>query len=623
MSPDGEVACPSCGGAVSSEVRFCRHCGLRLRIGPAAAADPVERKLVTALAVDVQGSVRLSERVEAEKWHRIIGRFFGLLAQGVRRFEGTVSRFTGDGIVAVFGAPVAQEDHARRACHAALHLIGELQEYAADLRRNHGIQFTVRLGVHSDLAVVATSGPVATDGTTVLGEAILIATAAEQLAEPGKIYVTSQTAQLLGADFVLRDLGRLRSARLERDLEVSELVQESTRGRERVIRGADTPMVGRDRELARLGEALSASGSNGRVVGVIGEGGVGKSRLCEEFLARCEARGLAVQHWYALPHHRSVPFRALRDSIARFFGVAEGSSMEDTLETLRPILADGEGGEDALVPVVLELLGRNDGESVENAGEANQRGLELAGLLETLVVASETRLPDVMLIEDLHWVDAPSRAILERFVRLVPQTRVLLILNHRPDPSLTEPEDSILLGPLDESSATRLLEEMLGPHRSVEPLANDIRERTGGNPFFLRETVRALADDGTLVGRTGAYRLQGEIDSTHLPATVHAALAARIDALADRDKEVLRAAAVVGQRFSVQQVSETTNESDRTVSRALAALERANFIRSGSPSGQEWYEFEHPIVAEAARRSLFGSKRRALQRAAAAAGGGR
>src|SRR5437870_5828610 len=342
-----DVTCSSCGHANPAGQTFCNGCGGRLdesarsaardrraytpkhlaeKILTSRTALEGERKQVTVLFADVKGSMDLAEQLDPEAWHKVMDRFFAILAEGVHRFEGTVNQYTGDGIMALFGAPVAHEDHARRACYAALHLADALRRYADELRLGRGLNFSVRMGLNSGEVVVGKIGDDLRMDYTAQGQVVGLAQRMEQLAAADRVCLTEHTARLVEGYFRLRDLGGLAVKGAGAPLRVFELEGAGalrTRLDASRARGF-TRFVGRVDEMAALEAALArARDGEGQVVGVVGEAGIGKSRLCHEFLERCRARGLATYEAYGVAHGKAIPFLPLLQLPRNVFGITE------------------------------------------------------------------------------------------------------------------------------------------------------------------------------------------------------------------------------------------------------------------------------------------------------------
>jgi hypothetical protein len=484
-------------------------------------------------------------------------RLFGLLCEGVHRFEGTVDKFTGDGIMALFGAPIAHEDHARRACYAALRLRDSALRYAEELRRSHGIEFAVRLGLNSGEVVVGAIGDDLKLDYTALGHAVNLAQRMESLAEPGKAYVSAATASLVEGYVDLRPVGLKKVKGLAEPVAVFELVK---LGRARtaleVAAGKGlSPFGGRNLEMAMLEDALaSLRDGEGATIGVIAEPAVGKSRLCHEFSELCQTRGVDVFTAHGLAHSQSVPFAPVLEMLRAQLGVTD----EDDIARARRLVAEAvlaldDSLGDAL-PVLYDFLGVAAPASVPSAVDAEARQRQLFAALDRLHQRRLELGPIVIVAEDLHWFDDASEAFMTRLANDVPGQPLLLLATCRPEyrpPWADSPRYTALaLAPLDESASGTLLRALLGNHPSVDGLAEHILGRTGGNPLFIEEVVQGLAEEGYFVGQRGRFELARTVGEVRIPATAQAVLGARIDRLAEREKALVQAASVVGRRFS-------------------------------------------------------------------------
>jgi len=633
-----ERSCARCGKVNTPEMRFCLGCGnplsptapehaprtytpkhLAEKILTTRAALEGERKQVTVLFADVKGSMELAERLDPEEWHGIMDRFFQLLTDGVHRFEGTVNQYTGDGVMALFGAPIAHEDHAQRACWAALHLRDALRAYADELRLSRGLNFSVRTGLNSGEVVVGRIGDDLRMDYTAQGHTVGLAQRMEQIAEPGCVYLTGHTAALVHGFFRLRDLGPLTVKGVRDPLRVYELEGVgSLRTKLDVSRARGfSRFVGREGETAALEAALArATQGDSQVVGVVADAGVGKSRLCFEFSQRCRARGLAVHEAHAVAHGKAIPFFTLLEYLRGYFGISERDPPLATREKIagKVLLLDPELT-DAL-PLLFDLLGVPDPERPvpRMDPEAHQR--QLFAAMRRLTHAQGRRVPGVALIEDLHWIDGGSEAFLANFVETLPATRNLLVVNFRPEYHAGWMQKSyyqqLPLVPLGPEAMAELLRDLLGSDPSLAGLAERIRERTGGNPFFIEEIVQALVEGDSLEGTRGAYRLARPVEQLTLPATVQAVLAARIDRLGEREKAVLQTAAVIGREFAEPILQRVAARPETELRAALQTLVRAEFLYEAALFPEFEYAFKHPLTQEVAYSSLLLERRKAL-----------
>jgi len=649
VNQPGEKFCGACGASLAESAKPVpssvgglegqhSHPGLRVqspelrtytpkylaeKILTSRAALEGERKQVTVLFADVKGSMELAEQVDPEEWHKIIDRFFQILTDGVHRFEGTVNQYTGDGIMALFGAPIAHEDHARRACYTALHLRDELRRYADELRVSHCLSFFVRIGLNSGEVIVGKIGNDLRMDYTAQGHVVGLAQRMEQLAEPGCVCLTQHTAALVSGYFTLRDLGELSIKGVRDPLRVHALEGVGTvRTRlERAQARGLSRFVGRAHEMELLEVALAhAREGQGQVVGIVGAAGVGKSRLCLEFVERARAERIAVHQAHCPPHGKTIAFLPVLELLRGYFSIAERDAPEAAREKIagRLLLLD-EWFRD-LLPVVFDFL--NVGEAAHPAARSDpdtwQR--QLFAFLRRLVQARSRREPGVLLLDDLHWIDPASDTFLAQLVEATAGTRTLLVANFRPEYHaewMQKPSyQQFALHPLGPEAIAELLRELLGSDPSVGDLRERIRERTGGNPFFIEEVVLGLLEAGHLAGEKGAYRVVRAVDAIAIPASVQPVIAARIDRLAAREKEVLQAAAVIGKEFSDPVLravlSPPLKKGEEELAAALHALTGAEFIYEQELYPVAVYAFKHPLTQEVTYQSQLNERRARL-----------
>jgi class 3 adenylate cyclase len=395
-----------------------------------------ERKQVTVLFADVKGSMELSERIDPEEWHAILDRFFQILTDGVHRFEGTVNQYTGDGIMALFGAPIAHEDHAQRACYAALRLRDELRPFGQELRRQHGIEFSVRMGLNSGEVIVGKIGDDLRMDYTAQGHTVGLAERMEQLAEEGRPYLAAETASLVEGYFEIDELGEFSVKGASEPLATFALTGAGpARTRLDVSRARGfTRFVGRRKEMASLEAALSrALEGRGQVVGVVGEAGVGKSRLCSEFADRCRAREIALDDAHCPAHGQSVPLLPVFELLRGYFGIAERDPDRLVREKIAGRLLLLDRAFDETLPLIFDFLGVPDPERPAAQTDPEARERQLFGFVRRLVQARSEQEPTVLLIDDLHWIDAASDRFVAQLVEAVSSTRSLLLVNFRPE----------------------------------------------------------------------------------------------------------------------------------------------------------------------------------------------
>src|SRR5262245_30036307 len=633
----GEVTCSSCGRSNPSGQKFCNGCGNRLAKSAAPAeGDPRaytpkhltekilrsksalegERKQVTVLFADVRSSMKIAERLDPEEWSQVMRRLFQILSAGVERFEGFVDKFTGDGIMALFGAPIAHEDHAQRACYAALHLRDALKTYADELRLSRGLDFAVRVGIHTGEVVV---GRIADDlrmDYTAQGHTVGLAQRMEQIAAAQSICISDATARLVSGYVDLRELGRMAVKGATGPMHVFELVglgKHRTRLDVARARGL-TRFVGRDADMQTLEAALEqASAGNGQVVGVVAEAGTGKSRLCFEFVERCRRRGISVNEGHCPAHGKTVPYLPLLELLRGIFGITERDSDHEARRKLAGELVLLDERFHEFLSLLFDLLGVSDPERPAPPLNPEARQRQLAAFVRHLVQARSAREPRVVLIDDAHWIDAGSDAFLAHAVEAVAGTRTLLLVNFRPEYHAEWMSRSyyrqLPLLPLGREATEELLADLLGPDASLTGLSEKIHERTRGNPFFIEEVALSLVESGCLEGTKGAYRLVAPARELEIPGSVQAVLAARIDRLSEREKQLLQTASVIGKEVPGPLLERVVGLPDAERAASLAALVRSEFLFEKALYPEAEFAFKHPLTQEVAYASQLAARR--------------
>ena len=645
-------ACPSCSFENPPDFAFCGKCATALdseapaSSSPARSPAPVrerapsqytpkhladkilssksalegERKQVTVLFADVKGSMDLAAQVDPERWHSILDRFFTILADGVHRFEGTVNQYTGDGIMALFGAPIAHEDHAQRACYAALWLRDEISRYVTEVKRDHGVGFATRMGLHSGEVVVGKIGDDLRMDYTAQGHSVGLAQRMESLASPDTCYMTGTTAALVQGYFELESLGDFTVKGVATPVPVHRLVgRGSAQTRFDISRARGlTRFVGRDSDMQTLEDALAqAQAGNGQVVGVVADAGTGKSRLCFEFVERCRARGLRVTEGHAVAHGTNVPYLPMLEAFRDYYGIESSDSDRVAREKIAGhMLLIDEGFRDVL-PVLFEFFDVPDPERPVPPLDPEAKQRQIFSVLRRMVQRTAPGGDGenlITLIEDLHWFDAGSEALLAQWVDAIAGSSSLLIVNFRPEYHADWMQKSyyrqLPLAPLGPEAVRELLDDLLGHDASIDGLSDAIHQRTGGNPLFTEEVARSLIESGQLEGTRGAYRLVGRLEGLEVPASVHGVLAARIDRLDEREKTALQAASVIGREFS-EPILEVAAELDTDSLRgALSALKSGEFIYEQTLYPVAEYAFKHALTQEVALGSQLAERRR-------------
>jgi class 3 adenylate cyclase len=599
------VVCGSCGTELPPNSKFCNECGAAV----ATATTPAEYKQVTVLFADVVHSMDIAATVGAERLREIMAELVDRAAVVVKRYGGTVDKFTGDGIMAVFGAPVALEDHAIRACLAALGVQEEAQRLAVDVRERDGVDLKLRVGLNSGQVIAGEigSGPF---GYTTIGEQVGMAQRMESVAPPGGVMLTASTARLVqgAADLGKAELVQIKGADAPVPAHRLLGIGEGHRGAGR----AESNLVGRRWEMAAVEGLLDrAIDGHGAVVGVVGSPGVGKSRLAREVAAMAAARGVDVFTAFCESHASDIPFRLVAQLLRAATGVGDLDASAARAQ-VRARVPDAEAEDLVLFD---DLLGIADPEVALPKIDPDARRRRLTALVNAASLARAE--PAVYVIEDAHWIDEVSESLLTEFLAVIPQTPSLVLVTHRPEYrgalSRVPGAQSIALAPLSDSETAALVTELLGPDTSVGGLAAMIVERATGNPFFVEEMVRELAERGVLRGNRSAYVSTVGAAEVSVPATVQTTIAARIDRLDPAAKRTLSAAAVIGSKFS-RDLLDTLG-----IDPVLDDLVGGELIDQITFTGDPAYVFHHPLIRTVAYEAQLKSDRAELHRRVAAA----
>ncbi|WP_156763000.1 adenylate/guanylate cyclase domain-containing protein [Mycobacterium sp. E787] len=594
------AVCRTCGTEPLADARFCHGCGSPLE----DAGVRAEYKQVTVVFADVVHSMEIASAVGPERLREIMADLACRCAAVVRRYGGTVDKFTGDGIMAVFGAPVALEDHAVRACLAALNVQEEAKRLAVDIRDHDGVDLQLRVGLNSGQVIAGEigSGPF---GYTAIGEQVGMAQRMESVAPPGGVMLSASTARLVEAAATLGESGRVPIKGADEPVTAYRLLGmgDAHRARGR----AESNLVGRRWEMSAVEALLDrAIDGHGVVVGVVGSAGIGKSRLVREVVAMANRRGVEVFTTFCESHATDVPFRVVARLLRAATGV-EGLDAEAARARVRGRLPDADP-EDLLL--LDDLLGIADPDTAFPAIDPDARRRRLTALLNAASLARET--PALYVVEDAHWIDEVSESMIADFLTVIPQTPSLVLASYRPEYegalARVHGAHTIALAPLSDSETVALVTALLGPDLSVDALGHKIADRAAGNAFFAEEIVRELAERGVLHGQTGAFVSTADVGEVKVPATLQATIAARIDRLAPLAKRTLSAAAVIGSRFSIELLE------NLGIKPILGDLLAAELIDQVSFARKPVYVFHHPLIRTVAYESQLKSDRAELHR---------
>jgi class 3 adenylate cyclase len=578
-----------------------------------------ERKQVTVLFADIKDSTELIKDLDPEAAQQLLDPAIHRMMDAVHRYEGTVNQVLGDGIMALFGAPIAHEDHVLRACYAALAMQAALREYTEEVRRAHGLELRIRVGLNSGEVVVRAIGNDLHMDYSAVGQTTHLAARMEQMATPGTVRFTAATHRLVEGLVQVNALGPIPVRGLTEPVEVFELVGASALRRRlqaAVARGL-TRFVGRATELEALQQALAQAGAgHGQVVAMVGEAGVGKSRLVYEFVHSHRTQGWLVLESASVSYGKATPYFPVIDLLKRYCHLEE----RDDTRTMRAkvtgqVLTLDEALQEA-IPALLSLLDVLPDDSPFRTLDPPQWRQRTLDALKRVLLRESQAQPLVLVFEDLHWIDTETQALLDGLVESLPAVRILLLVNYRPEyqhgwGSKTY-YTQLRLDPLPPASADEFLHALLGDDPSLAPLKHLLIARTAGNPFFLEECVRTLVETRVLVGEPGAYRLGTDLPAIHVPATVQAVLAARIDRLPPEEKRLLQTAAVIGTEVPVPLLQAIAELPEATLHRGLAHLQAVEFLYETRLFPEQVYTFKHALTHEVAYGSLLQERRRTL-----------
>ena len=599
------TACHTCGTEPREDARFCAGCG-----APVTEQDThAEYKQVTVLFADVVHSMDIAAAVGAERLREIMADLADRCAAVVQHFGGTVDKFTGDGIMAVFGAPVALEDHAVRACLAALGVQEETKRLAVDVRERDGVDLQLRVGLNSGQVIAGEIGS-GSFGYTTIGDQVGMAQRMESVAPPGGVMLSASTARLVEGAAALGEPELVRIKGAEEPVPARRLL--GMGDGHRADWRAESNLVGRRWEMSAVESLLDrAIDGHGAVVAVVGSPGIGKSRLVREVAALAGRGGVDVFSVFCESHTNQVHFHAVARLVRAGLGV-EGLDGQSARDRVRDRVPDADP-EDVLL--FHDLLGIAAPDAVLPKIDPDARRRRLTALVNA--VSQARAEPAVFVIEDAHWIDEVSESMLAGFLTVVPQTPSLVLVTYRPEyeGALTRVHgaQTIALGPLSDPETAAMVSELLGPDPSVGALGQTIADRAAGNPFFAEEMVRDLAERGVLRGQRGAYLSAVEVGEVSVPVTLQAAIAARIDRLDPKAKRTLGAAAVLGARFTLD-LLETLG-----IDPLLEDLVGAELVDQVRFTRQPEYVFHHPLIRTVAYESQLKSDRAELHRRVAAA----
>jgi class 3 adenylate cyclase/predicted ATPase len=634
--------CSRCGASNEPGERFCGDCGTALvtteshvkspaapvagsdiRITP-EQADPSpaldgERKTVTALFADIKGSMELIEDLDPEEARRLVDPALKLMIDAVHRYEGYVAQSTGDGIFALFGAPVAHEDHPQRALHAARRMQENLKRYADRLRERGQPPLSVRVGVNSGEVVVRSiqTGDTHTEYTPI-GHSIGLGARLQTLAAPGSVVIGESLRKFVEGYFQLKPLGASRIRGVSEPVnvyEVTGLGPLRTRLQRSAGRGL-TKFVGREREMEALKHAAEqAKSGHGQIVAAMAEPGVGKSRLFFEFKATSQT-GWMVMETFSVSHGKASAYLPVIDLLRNYFKIANEDDERTRREKVNgKVLTLDRALEDS-IPYLFSLLGIVGGDDPLAQMDGQIKKRRTLEAIKRIALRESLNQPLMVIFEDLHWIDEQTQEFLNLLADSIGTAKILLLVNYRPEYSHQWGSKTyytqLRLDPLGREGAEEMLTALVGDGKDLLPLKRLIIERTEGTPFFMEEMVQSLFEDGVLQ-RNGAVKLAKSMNAVKVPATVQAILASRIDRLPPAEKELLQTLAVIGREFALSLVRRVVDVgADDDLERMLGDLQMAEFIYEQPASGDIEYIFKHALTQEVAYNALLVERRKLL-----------
>ncbi len=649
------LKCPSCQADLPSGAKFCNECGTPVT-GTKAAPTPTpsrpspgsqpfaspetytpkhlaekiltsksalegERKQVTVLFADISGFTSLSEQVDPEDVHALMRRIFELMLAEVHRYEGTVNQFLGDGIMALFGAPIAHEDHAHRALRAALGIRKVLDEYQSELQQKRGVRFQMRQGLNTGLVVVGSIGSDLRMDYTAVGDTTNVAARLQQTADPGRIVIAEATHRLIEGYFHTRSLGALTLKGKAEAVEAWEVIS-ARAARTRLDVEAErglTQFVSRERELRILMDAFEqAKAGEGQVVFITGEPGIGKSRLLHEFHRRIGAQATWVEG-RSMSFGQSIAFHPLIDLMKRSFRIEEGDNEGTIIKKIQhSVLLLGEDLRPTL-PYLRAFLSVDPGDPAVVAMEPRERRAGIFEAARRLHLRAAEVHPQVIVFEDLHWMDKATEEYLLFVADSIPTSRSLLLFTYRP--GYTHPfgertyHTRIALNMLSQKDSVAMAKAVLAAGSLPEDLITLIFHKAEGNPFYVEEMVKSLQELGLIrQSPDGSYALAKRLDEIVIPDTIQGVIMSRIDRLDDAPKKTLQLASVIGREFTrrlLDRIGEIGGRNDEFV-RELKAIE---LIYEKSGSLELAYMFKHALTHDVAYNSLLIQRRKELHRA--------
>jgi len=637
-----EASCPKCGKALPPQAKYCNNCGHDLRepeeapsidysqpqsYTPKFLADKIlimrssiegERKLVTVLFADVAGYTAISEKLDPEEAHQIMDGCFRILMDEIHKREGTINQFTGDGVMALFGAPVAHEDHASQACYAALSIQKAVEGYGDRIRRDTGLDFKLRMGLNSGLVIVGAIGDDLRMDYTAVGDTTNLASRMQSLAGPGSTLVSKHTQRLTRDFFELEPLGAQPIKGKEEPQEAFQLIRPSrvaTRLEASVVKGL-TRFVGRQRELATLKEAFEkARSGSGQVAGIVGEAGVGKSRLLLEISGMLPEGGHTFLEGRCLHYGSSIPYLPILDILKSYFDIQEGDREFIIKKKVRERLVRNDKKMLSTLPSFHELLSLTVDDDKHLQIDAQQRRERNFSAIRDLLIRESQARPLVLVVEDLHWIDKVSEEFLNSLIDGLAHHPILLILLYRPEYSHAWGSKSyysqIGMDQLSTGTSAELVQSLLEEGEVAPEIRKLILGKAGGNPLFVEELTHSLLENGAIHKENQQYVLSRKPSEIQVPDTIQGIIAARIDRVEDNLKRIMQVASVIGTEFAYR-ILQTIMGMREELKSHLLNLQGLEFIYEKQLFPELEYIFKHALTQEVAYNSLLLKRRKEI-----------
>lgn len=621
------LVCAACGRRLQFDARFCDACGSPLSPrAPSAAptrarrrhAAEGERKHVTVLFADVVGSTALAERLDPEEMRDLMDRCFRILVEQVERYQGSVTQFTGDGLMALFGAPLALDNAPECAVLAGLEMQAAARHCAAEVRRDYAVDLALRVGIHSGLVVVGNVGDDQRAEYTAIGDTTNLASRLQTAARPGTVLISDATAKLIGRRFALHAVGPLSLKGKAQPVPAHEVLRAVPQAPLIPLAdGRTTPLIGRERERSTLQSVVAEMvGGHGQVVLLAGEPGIGKSRLLYELRQDTPDSTATWLIGRCVSFGQGMPLLPVIDLVKAVFDIEEGDGDRDIAAKLEREV-DRLGIEPARVlPYARALLSLDPGNEGVLAMEPGARHFATLNALKTLLFAHAARRPVIVLIEDLHWIDRASEDFLAYIVDSIPPAPILLLCTHRPGYVAAFADRSFVtrlpLQPLRPQETSQLAAAVVGA-ALPDAIAELIVRRAEGNPFFIEEITKTLLEVGALQRTDDGLVVSPELSDSVVPDTIHGVIMARIDRLGDEPKRAIQVASVIGREFALRLLARAAELGDNAGS-LLGELRALELIYEKSGVPELAYMFKHALTHDVAYQSLLLQRRRQLHR---------